>query len=333
MEPLLVIAAIGAFFAAFLAVFAANMALTDLFLAKNPANLPPRTQDAEPKVPLLARPQWGGASATDRPGLSATQLGELADVAASGSGRPSPAERLRELIEQSGMNITPLQFVTFTAASALSLLLAFWLPLNAPKLGMLAATLGALVPWFVVSWVRNRRQEALRAQLPDALELMARILRSGQTVAQAMHSVADEFPPPLGMEFGYCYEQQNLGLSPDIALRELARRTGAMEMRIFVMALMVHRQAGGNITELFDRLASIVRQRFRLRGEVQSLTAEGRMQALLLLGLPIFIWIALFFLNRPYALALFDHEWLVYTTLIAMTFGAICIRKIVNFEF
>jgi tight adherence protein B len=335
MDWALVIAAIGAFLAVFLGVFAANMVLADLFLAKAPHGLPPRTLDASPGSPAFPSLRNAGSGAGDgeRSAANQSHLGELADAAASNSRRLGPAERLRELIEQSGVSITPLQFVSYTAAGALSLMLLFWLPLQAPKTGIVASLLGALAPLMFISHMRKRRVEALRSQLPDALELMARVLRSGQTVSQAMHSVADEFPAPLGTEFGYCYEQQNLGLAPDIALRELARRTGAMEVRIFVMALMVHRQAGGNITELFDRLAHVVRQRFRLRGEVQALTAEGRMQALLLLGLPVMIWVALFFLNRPYALSLFNHEWLVYGMLGAMVIGALWIRKIVNFEF
>jgi len=332
MDLALIIAAAGTFLAVFLGVFAANMAIGDLLLAKDPAGATPRTSDSHEASGLMGRAVYRSTAGSERSSFNASQLGELAD-AATNRNAPSLAERLRQLIDQSGMGISPLQFVAYSAAAALSLLLACWLPLQAPKTGIAAALLGALGPLLFLVQMRKRRVEAIRAQLPDALELMARILRSGQTVAQAMHAVAEEFPKPLGTEFGYCYEQQNLGLSPDIALRELARRAGAMEVRIFVMALMVHRQAGGNITELFDRLALVVRQRFRLRGEVQALTAEGRMQALLLLGLPVMIWIALFFLNRPYALALFDHEWLVYSTIGLMTIGAICIRKIVNFEF
>lgn len=332
MDLALIVAAAGTFLAVFLGVCAANMAIGDLLLAKESAGATPRAWDSHGADGLSGHAAYSSAAGGERGSLNSSQLGELAD-AASNRNDPSLAERLRQLIDQSGISISPLQFVAYSAAAALSLLLACWLPLQAPKTGIAAAALGALGPLLFLVQMRNRRVEAIRAQLPDALELMARILRSGQTVAQAMNAVAEEFPQPLGTEFGYCYEQQNLGLSPDIALRELARRTGAMEVRIFVMALMVHRQAGGNITELFDRLAQVVRQRFRLRGEVQALTAEGRMQALLLLGLPVMIWIALFFLNRPYAMSLFEHEWLVYGTIGLMTIGAICIRKIVNFEF
>ena len=83
---------------------------------------------------------------------------------------------------------------------------------------------------------------------------MGRVIRAGQTMSQALQAVADEFPPPIAGEFAYCYEQQNLGLSPETALRDLARRTGLMELKIFVLALLVQQQTGGNLAELLDKL-------------------------------------------------------------------------------
>ena len=148
-----------------------------------------------------------------------------------------------------------------------------------------------------------------------------------------MNAVAEEFKPPISSEFAYCYEQQNLGLAPEIAFRDLAQRTGILEIKIFVLAVLVHRQSGGNLAELFDKLSYIVRERFRIRGEIQSLTAEGRMQALILLILPLAIWAALFVINRAYALKLLEHPSLIIGMLIAMGVGAFWIRKIVNFDF
>src|SRR5262249_57164429 len=123
--------------------------------------------------------------------------------------------------------------------------------------------------------------------LPDAFDLMARVIRAGQTMSQAIQSVADEFDQPLAGEFAYCYEQQNLGLSPEVALRDLARRTGLVEVKIFVLAMLVQQQTGGNLAELLDKLSGVVRERFRVPGKIKALTAEGRMQATVLLVLPL----------------------------------------------
>jgi tight adherence protein B len=185
----------------------------------------------------------------------------------------------------------------------------------------------------MVSGARHKRQERLRTQFSDVLELMARVLRAGQTVTQAMNAVAEEFKPPISSEFAHCYEQQNLGLAPEIAFRDLALRTGILEIKIFVLAVLVHRQSGGNLAELFDKLSHIVRERFRIRGEIKSLTAEGRMQALILLVLPVVVWCLLFLINRPYAMKLVNHPSLIMATLVTMGVGTWWIRKIVNFDF
>ena len=117
--------------------------------------------------------------------------------------------------------------------------------------------------------------EKLLSQLPDAFDLMSRTMRAGQTISQALQSVADEFSPPIAEEFGYCYDQQNLGLSPEAAMRDLARRTGLLELKIFVLAVMVHRQTGGNLSELLDKLASVIRDRYRIRGAIKRPDGRG----------------------------------------------------------
>jgi tight adherence protein B len=173
----------------------------------------------------------------------------------------------------------------------------------------------------------------MMAQLPDAFDLMARVIRAGQTMSQALQAVADEFDPPIAAEFAYCYEQQNLGLSPEVALRDLARRTGLLEIRIFVLALLVQQQTGGNLAELLDRLAAVIRERARIRGKIRALTAEGRFQALVLLAMPPGLFLIILLLNRSYGQVLLEHANLLIGMLIAEGLGALWIRRIVNFDF
>src|SRR5262249_43207356 len=154
-----------------------------------------------------------------------------------------------------------------------------------------------------------------QAQLPDAFDLMGRVVRAGQTVSQALLAVADEFAQPIAGEFSYCYEQQNLGLSPELALRDLARRTGLIEIKIFGTLLLAQTRAGGNWTELLDKPADVIRQRDKIRGQVKALTAEGRMQASVLLPLPIAMFFIMLTLNRNYALILVGHPSLIVATL------------------
>ena len=106
-------------------------------------------------------------------------------------------------------------------------------------------------------------------------------------MGQALLSVADEFPQPISYEFAYCYEQQNMGLSPEVTFRDLTRRTGVIELKIFVLAVLVQQQTGGNLAELLLKLATVVRERYLIRGTIQTLTAEGRMQGWILAALAL----------------------------------------------
>jgi tight adherence protein B len=242
-------------------------------------------------------------------------------------------QRLEALIEQSGLNLTLQRLLTLMTVVGLSLAAVAGLIWQS----VLAAALGALVgaggPFLYVVIKRRARLEKLIAQLPDAFDLMARVIRAGQTISQALQGVADEFDQPISGEFAYCYEQQNLGLPPEVALRDLARRTGLVEIKIFVLALVVQQQTGGNLAELLDKLSVVIRERFRIRGKIRALTAEGRLQAAILLILPPAMLVFILLANRKYGQALLDHPSLLVGMFIFELIGALWIRKIVNFDF
>ncbi len=241
---------------------------------------------------------------------------------------------LAMILEQSGLDVTPGMVLmrSSAAAAALGLLvLAFtgrlWYAIP-------FAAVGFASPIFYYFHKRQQRQDKFSGQLADAFSLMSRVLRAGQTLPQAMTIVSTEFADPISGEFSLCQEQQNLGLRTDAALRELARRTGLTEIRMFVVANLVHRESGGNFADLLDNLSHVVRERFRIRGMVQSLTAEGRMQAAVLLVLPLLLYALLSFLNPGYFdIVLERHpEWIAEAFLAEML-GALWIRKIINFDF
>jgi tight adherence protein B len=171
------------------------------------------------------------------------------------------------------------------------------------------------------------------SQLPDAFDMMSRTMRAGQTFLQAMQSVAEEGSPPLSTEFAYCYDQQYLGMSVEAALRDLARRTGLLELKIFVLAVLVHRQTGGNLSDLLDKLSHVIRERYRIAGVISALTAEGRAQAYVLLALPVVLFMAMYVLNREYAQLLLEVPALLITTAGFMLLGALWMKKIINFGY
>jgi tight adherence protein B len=243
-----------------------------------------------------------------------------------------PRRRFQAVVEQSGLALTAERLLAIMIGTGAVLgTVAFLLQ------GILAGTVGALLgvalPWLYVSLKRKWRLDKLMSQLPDTFELMGRVIRAGQTIPQAMQAVVDEFDVPVSAEFSYCYEQQNLGLPVEIAYRDLCRRTGLLEIKIFVLAMLIQQQSGGNLAELLDNLAHVVRERFRVRGKVKTLTAEGRLQAAVLLAMPPVMLAIIMFLNPRYAQVLLDHPNLVIGMLVAEGLGALWIRRIVNFDF
>jgi tight adherence protein B len=276
-----------------------------------------RQQEAARNSPVLLR--------------SLSELAEEAAEETSGSSQ-TLRTRLRELTEQSGLNLLPKRLLVFMAVGGCLVGLFTAFATRSLLLALAAGLLGAAAPLMYVQRKRQQRRDKLRTQLPEAFDMMARGLRAGQTITQAMCSVSQETKPPIAVEFGYCYEQQNLGLSPDLALRDLGRRTGLLEIKVFVLALLVQRQTGDNMTELLEKLATIVRDRYRMQAKVRGLTAEGRFQALVLLALPLLVYSMMLITNRPYALKLFNHPVLPVGCLVSMTVGAIWIRRIVNFD-
>ncbi len=240
--------------------------------------------------------------------------------------------RLQTMLAQSGLSLTLTQLGWISVGGA-----ATGAVLGLIIHGFLLSAFGlvslGLAPLLYVRQRQNARRERFLVQLPAAFDLMARVLRSGHSVPQAFQSVADTFEPPIAGEFAQCQEQQNLGLLPEVTYRDLARRTGVLEVKIFVMAMMIQRQTGGNLSEVLERLAALVRDRVRLRNHIRTLTAEGRLQAVVLLVLPPVMFLVMRFVNRVYADVLLEHPGLLASMIGMMGLGALWIRRIIRFDF
>jgi tight adherence protein B len=239
--------------------------------------------------------------------------------------------RLRTTLEQADLSWSVAYLFAVLLGSAVALGAAGTY-VKGPVLGVLGAAAGAAWPLVYIHWRRNRRQEKFLIQLPAAFDLMARVMRAGHSVSQALQAVVDTMDQPVAGEFAQCQKQQNLGLRAEITFQDLARRTGIVEMRIFVMALLIQRQVGGNLSEVLERLAMLIRSRLRLKGQVQTLTAEGRLQGLTLLVLPFVMFGVMLTINAEYALVLFEQIPLLIAMGISMLIGMLWIRRIVNFE-
>lgn len=241
-------------------------------------------------------------------------------------------ETLQSLIEQAGLSLPP---TTVLLCSACAFVLGtvpgwIWLPRfwQGPVVGLVLAS----IPWAWLLYLRNRREERLRQQLADVFELMSSTLRAGQSISEAMRSVSQDFPAPVAQEFYLCSEQQNLGLDPELALRQLAARNRIPELKTFVVALLVQNSSGGNLADILQTLARMVRERLRMIGEIDSLTAEARLQAYILMALPPFLLGAMVVLNPKYAQGLFDMPELLQLMGAGMAIGWLCIRRIIRFD-
>ncbi len=259
-------------------------------------------------------------------------LGQMASELADDE-RPSLKQRFALMVEQSGIDTTPGRVLGMAGVVAVGLGLVVFLIRRSPIDAGLAALAGGVLPVWRVKRARDGRIEKLRSQLSDAFDLMSRVVRAGQTLGQALLAVADEFPQPISSEFAYCYEQQNLGLSPEVTFRDMTRRTGVIELKIFVLAVLVQQQTGGNLAELLTKLAAVVRERYLIRGTIKTLTAEGRMQGWMLAALPPLMLVLLLVLNREYAVIHFEHPDILIGTFVVEGLGVLWIRKIVNFDF
>ena len=192
--------------------------------------------------------------------------------------------------------------------------------------------MGGLLPLFWLMHRRKSRFKKFAMQLPDALELVARALRSGHSLSSGLHLVVTEMPAPISTQFAHAYEEQNLGIPIETALKNMLKRMPNMDLKFFITAVVIQRQAGGDMAEILDKISYIIRERFKIMGQVQALTGEGRISGVVLMVLPIALFFAVYYLNPDYIMLLFTEELgrqMIAYAAVLQVLGAITIKKIV----
>ncbi|WP_250846701.1 type II secretion system F family protein [Aquisphaera insulae] len=244
---------------------------------------------------------------------------------------PNPAN-LNLLYEQADVNLTFNSFMAMVLGLGLVGILVglfFHLPWLTLPIGSLFL---ASLPFL---WLLKRKQRRIRKfveAMPEAVELISRALRAGHGLASGLHLVAEEMRGPLADEFNRVFEEQNFGIPIEISLRNMADRIPVMDVRFFVIAIIIQRVTGGDLAEVLDKIGKLIRQRFELLGHVKALTAEGRLSGIVLLALPPGLLAFLSFSNFAYISPLFTTS--VGTKMLAITaafqvLGAWMINKIV----
>jgi tight adherence protein B len=212
---------------------------------------------------------------------------------------------------------------------------ASWLMGVKLYLAPIAGIVMFVVPFAWLLHKRWRRLKKFSAQLPDALELVGRALRAGHSLAAGMHVVAEEMPVPIADEFNRVYEEQNLGIPVEDSLKNMCERVPNLDLRFFVTSVIVQRQTGGDLAEILDKIGYVIRERFRILGQVAALTAEGRLSGVVLIGLPFLLFLVMLHVKYDYIERLWTHPLGVKMSMVALAMqvvGALVIRKIVNIK-
>ena len=218
------------------------------------------------------------------------------------------AENVNLLYEQADVNFAFNRFMMVVVGLGVAgsdLRLGLKLPTTTCAAGV--ALLWAALPFYWLIRRRRKRINQFVESMPEAVELISRALRSGHGLASGLHLVAEEMKGPIADEFNRVFEEQNLGIPIELALRNMADRLPVMDVRFFVIAVIIQRATGGDLAEVLDKIGRLIRQRFELRGHVKSLTAEGRLSGVVLLGMPPAMLVLLYFLNYEYVSVLFKN--------------------------
>lgn len=197
------------------------------------------------------------------------------------------------------------------------------------------SVMSIVIPYVFIFMKRKKRLAAFEAGLAQALEIIGRSLRAGHPISMGLKMVSTELPDPIGMEFGRLFHEMQVGLPIEDALRSLARRVPLLDVRFFVLSIIIQHQTGGDLAEVLDNLSKVIRDRFKVLGQVKALTAEGRLSGWVLSILPFFVFCLILFINPQYVLLLLKSELgqrMLAISIIMQIIGMFVIRKIVNIK-
>lgn len=248
-------------------------------------------------------------------------------------GQTTPGRALQRWVLTSALKVSAAELMLL---SLLLGLLGAALPSLLGKAPALGAALGlglAVLPWWRVAHSRQQRIQRIERQFPQALDLMSRAMRAGHAFAAAVRMVAEELPDPLGQDFRILFDEMNYGVPAHTALARLAERVPLPDVSYFAVAVMIQRESGGNLAELLDKIATIVRERLKLHGEIRTLSAEGRLSAVILTALPFGVAAVVNVVNPRFMAVLWTDPTglrMVGAALFMMVLGMLWMRKIIR---
>ena len=240
---------------------------------------------------------------------------------------------VNRFLEQSGLNISAGRLIAMAiCAFSGGTVLTFLLPIPiflAPILGILLGTL----PFGWVYYKRAKRLALFGRQLPDALDLLGRSLRSGHSLPNGFNLVGTEMKEPLAGEFYRVFEEQNLGIPMEQALDQMASRIPNLDLRFFATAVILQRTTGGDLAEILEKISELIRARLKLLGTIAALTGEGRISGSVLLSMPPALFLYMLWVNPDYIKPLFTDElgkYMIFGAVVMQLLGAVAIKKIIT---
>jgi tight adherence protein B len=243
--------------------------------------------------------------------------------------------RIQLFLQQAAIELQVVQFVLIAIIAALFAFVGALVANLAVAFALIAAVAGAALPFLIAQFKRARRFAKFEEQFPDAMELLSRAVRAGHAFTTAFSLIADEMADPVAEEFRATYQQQNLGLPLRDALQNMAERMPLPDVKIFIAALEIQRDSGGNLGEILNNLSAVVRERFKILREVQVLTAEGRLSMYVLTAMPFLVMGLLYLTNPVYLSTLFTDpigRRMVWGALVLQTIGYLIIRKMIRLK-
>jgi tight adherence protein B len=247
-------------------------------------------------------------------------------------------KRLSSFIQQSGLSWTVSHLVALTVICAVAgAILGFiFRPIGFVTLSaLIAALLFGSLPGFYLRFKRSKRMREFEQQLPEALDFLARSMRAGHAFSISLEMLGAESPDPLGMEFRTLFNELNLGAPLDVALTNFSARVPLLDIRLLVSSVLLQKQTGGNLGEILLRLAFLIRERFRLKGQVRAASAHGRMTAVVLAVLPLVLVVALMIIAPTYLPLLAndpDGKYIILGAIVAQILGFLIMRRITDIK-
>lgn len=243
---------------------------------------------------------------------------------------------LQRLLQQSNSNLSLGVFLLLSGTLALGTYLLLTLLTGYRGLGTIAGLLLAFAPYVYLRWKRTKRLYAFEETFPEAIDLVARALRAGHAFTTGLGMVADEIPDPVGTEFRLLYDQQNFGMPLAEALRAFGERVPILDARFFATAVLTQREAGGNLSEVLDNLARVVRERFKVKRQIRVVSAHARMTGWFLVCLPPATALATFAISPQNAKLLVTDPMginMVIAAAVLQVTGGLIIRRLVDIEY